>query len=317
MTKLVIVESPTKAKTIRGYLPAGYQVEASMGHIRDLPASAGEIPEAHKGEPWSRLGVNVEQDFDPLYVIPSSKKKVVAQLRKLLKEADELILATDEDREGESIGWHLSEVLKPKIPVQRMVFHEITREAILQALQETRQIDLDLVRAQETRRILDRLVGYTVSPLLWKKIAPQLSAGRVQSVAVRLLVLRERERRAFRSGAYWDLKAQLNKRPDQADHRFEAQLVSVGGVRVATGRDFDEATGKIPAGKKVLLLNQEQTAALRERLLPARWRRGGHRGEGLQALAGAALHHEHASARGQPQDGLGRAGDHAHRPEAL
>ena len=271
MTKLVIVESPTKARTISGYLPAGYKVEASMGHIRDLPASASEIPEAHKGEAWSRLGVNVEKDFDPLYVIPSGKKKVVSQLRKLLKEADELILATDEDREGESIGWHLSEVLKPKVPVRRMVFHEITREAILQALSEPRQIDLDLVHAQETRRILDRLVGYTVSPLLWKKIAPKLSAGRVQSVAVRLLVLRERERRAFRSGTYWDLKALLNKRPDKPAHRFEAQLLSVGGVRVASGRDFDEATGRVPAGKKVLLLDEEQAAALAERLRNGRW----------------------------------------------
>jgi DNA topoisomerase-1 len=224
MTKLVIVESPTKARTIRGFLPSGYHVEASMGHIRDLPASASEIPEEYKSEPWSRLGVNVERDFDPLYVIPSGKRKVVTQLRKLVKEAEEIYLATDEDREGESIGWHLTEVLKPKVPVRRMVFHEITRDAILNALQQTRTIDHDLVRAQETRRILDRLVGYTVSPLLWKKIAPRLSAGRVQSVAVRLLVMRERERRAFKSGAYWDLKALLNKRPDQPNHRFEAQL---------------------------------------------------------------------------------------------
>jgi DNA topoisomerase-1 len=276
MTKLVIVESPTKAKTIRGFLPPDYHVEASMGHVRDLPASAGEIPEKHKGESWSRLGVNVEQDFDPLYVIPASKKKVVANLRELMKKADTLILATDEDREGESIGWHLSEVLKPKIPVQRMVFHEITRDAILRALQETRTVDQNLVRAQETRRILDRLVGYTVSPLLWKKIAPRLSAGRVQSVAVRLLVLRERERRAFRSGTYWDLTAHLNKRPDQATHRFTAQLVSVGGQRVASGRDFDEATGQLVTGKKgskdVVLLDQAQTEHLRDRLLRDIWR---------------------------------------------
>lgn len=276
MTKLVIVESPTKAKTIRNFLPEGYHVEASMGHIRDLPASAGEIPEKHKGESWSRLGVNVEQDFDPLYVIPASKRKVVSNLKEQLKKADTLILATDEDREGESIGWHLSEVLKPKVPVQRMVFHEITREAILEALQNTREIDQNLVRAQETRRILDRLVGYTVSPLLWKKIAPRLSAGRVQSVAVRLLVQRERERRAFRSGTYWDLTAHLNKRPDQANHRFSAQLVSVGGVRVASGRDFDEATGQLATGKKgskdVLLLDQEQAEALRDRLLREIWR---------------------------------------------
>lgn len=272
MTKLVIVESPTKARTIRNYLPKEYHVEASMGHIRDLPASAAEVPPAYKGEPWSRLGVNVEQDFDPLYVVPSSKKKVVADLRKQLQEADELILATDEDREGESIGWHLHEVLKPKVPVRRMVFHEITREAIQQALRETRTIDQDLVRAQETRRILDRLVGYTVSPLLWKKIAPKLSAGRVQSVAVRLLVMRERERRAFRSGQFWDLKAYLNKRPDRPDHRFEADLISVGGVRVASGRDFDENTGQVADKKNVLLLNQQQAEALQARLLHGRWR---------------------------------------------
>ncbi|MBP7961987.1 MAG: type I DNA topoisomerase, partial [Caldilineaceae bacterium] len=272
MTKLVIVESPTKAKTIRNFLPKEYKVEASMGHVRDLPASAGEIPAGVKKEAWARLGVNVEQDFDPLYVIPASKKKVVAQLRALLKDADELILATDEDREGESIGWHLFEVLKPKVPVTRMVFHEITKEAIQAALKETRQIDTNLVKAQEARRIVDRLVGYTVSPLLWKKIAPKLSAGRVQSVAVRLLVQRERERRAFRTGSYWDLKALLNKRPDKADHRFEAQLVSVGGVRVASGRDFDEHTGKIAEGKEVLLLNEAQTQALRTRLLAGLWR---------------------------------------------
>ena len=272
MTKLVIVESPTKAKTIRNYLPKEYHVEASMGHVRDLPASAAEVPEEHKGQPWSRLGVNVEQAFDPLYVIPATKKKVVAELRKALKNADELILATDEDREGESIGWHLYEVLKPKVPVRRMVFHEITREAIQKALKETRAIDQDLVHAQETRRILDRLVGYTVSPLLWKKIARGLSAGRVQSVAVRLLVLRERERRAFRSGTYWDLKALLNKRPDQPNHRFEANLISVGGVRVASGKDFDENTGRVADAKNVLLLDQRQSEALRDRLLKGLWR---------------------------------------------
>lgn len=272
MTKLVIVESPTKAKTIRNYLPQGYHVEASMGHIRDLPASAAEIPDAAKGKPWARLGVNVEDDFDPLYVVPGSKKKVVTELRNQLKRADELILATDEDREGESIGWHLYEVLKPKVPVRRMVFHEITRDAILKALNETRTIDQDLVRAQETRRILDRLVGYTVSPLLWKKIAPKLSAGRVQSVAVRLLVIRERERRAFVTGVYWDLKAHLNKRPDKSEHRFEAQLISVGGVRVASGRDFDENTGKVAEDKQVLLLDQQQAETLRDRLLKGVWR---------------------------------------------
>ncbi len=269
--KLVIVESPTKAKTISRFLPRDYQVKASMGHVRDLPASAAEIPEKYKGEPWSRLGVDVEHDFDPLYVIPDKKRKLITELKAALKEADELILATDEDREGESIGWHLQEVLKPKQPVRRMVFHEITREAIEQALRETRDIDLDLVHAQETRRILDRLVGYTVSPLLWRKIAPKLSAGRVQSVAVRLLVLRERERRAFVAGQYWDLRAFLNKRPDQPNHRFEATLVAVGGKRVATGRDFDEQTGQIAAGKDVLLLNQQEAETLRQRLLTGQW----------------------------------------------
>jgi DNA topoisomerase-1 len=271
MTKLVIVESPTKAKTIRNFLPKEYHVQASMGHVRDLPASASEIPVRYKGEPWARLGVNVEKDFEPIYVIPASKKKVVSELKKLLEQADELILATDEDREGESIGWHLTEVLKPKIPVTRMVFHEITREAIQKALTDTRKIDDNLVRAQETRRILDRLVGYTLSPLLWKKIAPKLSAGRVQSVAVRLLVLRERERRAFHAGTYWDLKALLNKRPDKPAHRFEAQLVSVGDRRVASGRDFDENTGKIAEGKDVLLLDQAEANKLRERLRKGQW----------------------------------------------
>jgi len=271
MTKLVIVESPTKAKTIRGFLPAGYKVQASMGHIRDLPASAKEVPASIKGQPWARLGINVENDFEPHYVVSSEKKKTVAELKKLLKDADELILATDEDREGESIGWHLHEVLKPKVPVKRMVFHEITKDAILAALKDTRDLDENLIRAQETRRIVDRLVGYTVSPLLWKKVAPRLSAGRVQSVAVRVLVERERERRAFRSGAYWDLKAHLNKRPDQPAHHFDAQLLSVGGTRVATGRDFDENTGKIAEGKNVLLLNQDEAQSLQARLEKGQW----------------------------------------------
>ena len=271
MSKLVIVESPTKARTIRNFLPKGYQVKASMGHVRDLPASAAEIPAKVKGEPWARLGVKVEENFEPLYVIPSDKKKVISELKAALKGADELLLATDEDREGESIGWHLYEVLKPKIPVRRMIFHEITREAIEQSLNKPRPIDNDLVRAQETRRILDRLVGYTISPLLWKKIAPKLSAGRVQSVAVRLLVLRERERRAFVSGSYWDLKAQLGKHPDKSAHRFEATLISIDGTRVASGRDFDESTGRIAAGKKVLLLDEEQARALQQRLRNGRW----------------------------------------------
>ncbi len=272
MTKLVIVESPTKAKTIRGYLPAGYHVEASMGHVRDLPASAAEIPARAKGAPWARLGVNVEKDFEPLYVVPASKKKLVAALKAQLASADELILATDEDREGESIGWHLQQVLKPTVPVHRMVFHEITKDAIQASLKEMRAIDQDLVHAQETRRILDRLVGYTVSPLLWKKIAPKLSAGRVQSVAVRLLVLRERDRRAFHKGAYWDLTASLTKLPDQANNHFQAVLYSVGGKRVATGRDFDESTGMVAKPNAVVLLNEAEAGALAARLDKGTWR---------------------------------------------
>lgn len=267
MPSLVIVESPTKARTIRNYLPRGYQVEASMGHIRDLPQSASEIPATVKGEEWAKIGVNVEEDFEPLYVIPQDKKKVVKALKDALKNADELVLATDEDREGESISWHLLQVLQPKVPIKRMVFHEITEEAIQDALKHCRTVDEQLVRAQETRRILDRLVGYTLSPLLWKKIAWGLSAGRVQSVAVRLLVHRERQRRAFRKGSYWDLKATLSK--DSAP--FEAKLITLRGTRIATGSDFDETTGQIIAGRQVLLLGEEEARSLQERLLSETW----------------------------------------------
>ena len=255
--KLVIVESPTKARTIRKYLGDEFRVEASMGHVRDLPAGADEIPKDIKKKSWSRLGVDVENDFQPVYVIPRDKKKVVSELKKALKNADELFLATDEDREGESIGWHLVQVLKPKVPTRRMVFHEITPEAIQRALEKPREIDEKLVQAQETRRVLDRLVGYVVSPLLWKKVAPKLSAGRVQSVAVRILVLRERERMAFVSGSYWDLKALL----DRSGNGFDAQMIELDGTRIATGRDFDENTGKIIDGRNVVLLD-EKTAKL-------------------------------------------------------
>ncbi len=267
MSKLVIVESPTKAKTIRNYLPSDYQVEASMGHIRDLPQSASEIPANVKGEPWSKIGVNVEANFEPLYVIPKDKKKVVKALKDALKNADELVLATDEDREGESISWHLLQVLQPKVPTKRMVFHEITEDAIQEAIENCRDVDEQLVHAQETRRILDRLVGYTLSPLLWKKIAWGLSAGRVQSVAVRLLVRRERERRAFRKGSYWDLKATLV----QHESPFEAKLVSLNGTRLATGSDFDELTGHIASGRNVLLLNEAAARSLQERLQSGQW----------------------------------------------
>ncbi|MEH1946357.1 MAG: type I DNA topoisomerase [Nostoc sp.] len=267
MSTLVIVESPTKARTIRNYLPAGYRVEASMGHVRDLPQSASEIPAAVKGESWAQLGVNVDADFEPVYVVPKDKKKIVTQLKEALKDVDELILATDEDREGESISWHLYQLLKPKVPTKRMVFHEITQEAIKKALKNCRNIDEQLVRAQETRRILDRLVGYTLSPLLWKKIAWGLSAGRVQSVAVRLLVTRERQRRAFHEGTYWDLKASLSKEKTP----FAAQLVTLAGTKIANGSDFDATTGEITAGRNVLLLNAEQAVALKERLTGKTW----------------------------------------------
>lgn len=238
-----------------------------MGHIRDLPRSASEIPASVKGEKWAQLGVNTEADFEPLYVVPSDKKKVVKVLKEALKEADELVLATDEDREGESISWHLLQVLKPKVPIKRMVFHEITEEAIQGALENCRSIDDQLVRAQETRRILDRLVGYTLSPLLWKKIAGGLSAGRVQSVAVKLLVNREKERRAFRKGSYWDLKATLLRNSNP----FEAKLVSLGGTRLANGSDFDEATGRIAEGREVVLLGEDQARELQTRLEAGTW----------------------------------------------
>ena len=265
---LVIVESPAKAKKISGFLGPNYKVLASMGHIRDLPAGAAQVPAALKQEAWAKIGVNVEQGFQPLYVIPPEKRKLVNELKDALKNADELILATDEDREGESIGWHLTEVLKPKVPVTRMVFSEITKEAIQEAISAKRQLDTNLVAAQETRRVLDRLYGYRLSPLLWKKIAPKLSAGRVQSVAVRLIVSREIERMAFRSATYWDLKAEL---ATDTSAKFTAELVTVGGRRVASGKDFDETNGKLKANVDVLLLDQPNVEALRERLSHAGW----------------------------------------------
>ena len=265
---LVIVESPTKARTIRGFLPKGFKVEASMGHVRDLPNNASEIPASAKGQKWANLGVNTEADFEPLYVVPKDKKKVVRELKDALKGAEQLLLATDEDREGESISWHLLQLLSPKVPVKRMVFHEITKEAIAKALDQTRDLDMELVHAQETRRILDRLVGYTLSPLLWKKVAWGLSAGRVQSVAVRLLVQRERARRAFRSGSYWDLKAKL----EQGGGSFDAKLTHVDGQRIANGNDFDESTGGLKAGSAVRLLSEEEARALAVSVTETPWR---------------------------------------------
>jgi len=275
--RLVIVESPSKARTIAGYLGDGYVVESSIGHIRDMPDRAAEIPAKYRAEPWARLGVNVDADFEPLYVVNSDKKQQVSKLRAALKNADELLLATDEDREGEAIAWHLLEELKPTIPVHRMVFHEITPEAIARAVASPRDVDLGMVEAYQTRRVLDRLYGYEVSPVLWKKVMPQLSAGRVQSVAVRLVVARERERIAFRPAQYWDLEAEFAKQlasagGDQADPAdttsFPATLVSVDGRRVAQGRDFG-ATGVLKAadnGTPLLHLDGAAAAALADRL---------------------------------------------------
>jgi DNA topoisomerase I len=263
---LVIVESPAKAKTIARILGGEFVVESSIGHIRDLPSGADEVPAAYKRESWARLGVDVDNDFKPLYVVPSKKKQQVTKLKKLIKEADELLLATDEDREGESIAWHLLEVLSPHIPVRRLVFHEITPQAVTHALEAPRDIDRRLVDAQEGRRILDRLYGYEVSPVLWKKVLPGLSAGRVQSVATRLIVQRERARMAFRSAAYWDLTAHL--RADGEDSgEFDATLTAVGGKRVAIGRDFDDS-GRL-TGKDVVVLDAGAARGLVERLTGA------------------------------------------------
>ncbi len=278
---LVIVESPTKARTIKRFLPDEYQVEASMGHVRDLPANAAEIPPEHKGAPWARLGVQIDDGYKPLYVISPKKRDVVRKLKTAMKKADVLVIATDEDREGESIGWHLVEVLEPTIPIKRMVFHEITKDAIERALLDTRDIDANLVDAQETRRVLDRLVGYTISPLLWKKIAPRLSAGRVQSVAVRLLVQREHERLRFRGAEYWDLEASLAKAGDAeapaatAGAAFSAKLTHVGEHRVASGRDFDETTGRLKEGleegKDLVRLDGDTATALTDALAKGSW----------------------------------------------
>jgi DNA topoisomerase-1 len=232
--KLVIVESPAKARTIAGYLGEGYAVESSIGHVRDLPRNAADIPKSYKGEPWARLGVDTENDFKPLYIVPGEKKSQITKLKKLVKEAEEVYLATDEDREGESIAWHLLEVLSPRVPVKRMVFHEITPDAIRTAIDQPRDLDRRLVDAQETRRILDRLVGYEVSPVLWRLIKPRLSAGRVQSPAIRIVVDRERERMRFVSAEYWDLEGTFSVDAGE----FTATLVAVDGTRVATGKDF-------------------------------------------------------------------------------
>ena len=262
--RLVIVESPTKARKIAGYLGSNYIVESSRGHIRDLPRAAADVPAKYKSEPWARLGVNVDADFEPLYIVSPDKKSTVTELKALLKDVDELYLATDGDREGEAIAWHLLETLKPRIPVKRMVFHEITESAIRAAAESPRDLDIDLVDAQETRRILDRLYGYEVSPVLWKKVAPKLSAGRVQSVATRIIVQRERERMAFRSAGYWDVTAELDASvsdPQATPPRFTAKLNTVDGRRVAAGRDFD-SLGGVKKPDEVLVLDEAAAAAL-------------------------------------------------------
>lgn len=260
---LVIVESPAKARTISKFLGQDYVIEASIGHVRDLPEGAKEVPAEFKKEDWAYLGVNVRDNFEPIYIVSRGKSEQVRKLKSLLKEADSLYLATDEDREGEAISWHLRELLKPKVPVHRLVFHEITKQAILEALDHPREIDDDLVRAQETRRIVDRLYGYEVSPLLWRKVRPRLSAGRVQSVAVRLIVERERDRMAFVSATYWDLLGRFAKQP-QGDP-FQATLVSVDDRKLPTSKDFDSTTGKIK-DDRLLMLDEPAAEQLRERL---------------------------------------------------
>lgn len=264
---LVIVESPTKARTLQKFLGKDYIIEASVGHVRDLPQKASEVPKEFKKLPWATLGIDVENGFRPLYVIPREKSKVIDTLKKRLKQATEVLLATDEDREGESISWHLMEVLRPQVPVRRMVFHEITRNAILNALENTRSIDMNLVEAQETRRILDRLVGYTLSPVLWKKIAYGLSAGRVQSPGLRMLVERELERCRFQSAEYWSLTATL----EEARHQFEAQLVELAGVRIARGKDFDPETGALPPDSGLRMLDRPTAEALDQALRTGSW----------------------------------------------
>ncbi len=264
---LVVVESPTKARTIKKFLGKDYVVESCMGHVRDLPQSAKDIPEKFKKLPWSNLGVNVDKDFDPIYCIPKNKTKIVKELKALLKDADELILATDEDREGESISWHLLELLNPKVPVKRMVFHEITKKAIQEAIDNCREVDMNLVKAQEARRVLDRLVGYTISPLLWKKVAYGLSAGRVQSVAVRLIVEKEHERLKFKQSKYWGVYSNCEK----TKVKFEAKLIEVDGKKIATGKDFDPDTGQLKDSSKMIHIEEKRALTIVDEIKGKPW----------------------------------------------
>ncbi|KOX31679.1 DNA topoisomerase I [Saccharothrix sp. NRRL B-16348] len=265
---MVIVESPAKARKIASYLGNDFVVESSKGHIRDLPRGAADVPAKYKGMPWARLGVDVDHGFEPLYVVTPDKRATVAELKELLKDVDELYLATDGDREGEAIAWHLLDTLKPKVPVRRMVFHEITEPAILAAAANPRDLDQDLVDAQETRRILDRLYGYEVSPVLWKKVMPKLSAGRVQSVATRIVVERERERMKFVTASYWDVSATMDAGKDASPRTFGARLIAVDGTRLATGRDFG-SDGRLKAGSEVRVVDEAQARAIADGLVNA------------------------------------------------
>ncbi|MCE6999600.1 type I DNA topoisomerase [Saccharothrix sp. S26] len=266
--RLVIVESPAKARKIASYLGNDFVVESSKGHIRDLPRGAADVPAKYKGMSWARLGVDVDHGFEPLYVVTPDKKSTVAELKELLKDVDELYLATDGDREGEAIAWHLLDTLKPKVPVRRMVFHEITEPAILAAAANPRDLDQDLVDAQETRRILDRLYGYEVSPVLWKKVMPKLSAGRVQSVATRIVVERERERMKFVTASYWDVSATMDAGEDASPRTFGARLVAVDGTRLAAGRDFGP-DGRLKASSDVRVLDEAQARTIADGLVNA------------------------------------------------
>jgi DNA topoisomerase-1 len=267
--KLVIVESPAKAKTISKILGKEFKVESSIGHIRDLPKNAAEIPAKMKDQKWTRLGVNIEADFEPLYVVSSEKKKQVKKLKDLMKDADEVYLATDEDREGEAISWHLLEILKPKVPVKRLAFHEITKDAILHALDNPRELDMSLVNAQETRRVLDRLYGYEVSPILWKKIAPKLSAGRVQSVALRIIVERERARMRFKAAQYCSIQATFTL---DNGREFVATLKEIEDRKIAIGKDFDPDTGKLVDEKKVMRLLMDEAMKLVDQFEKDSWK---------------------------------------------
>ena len=315
----MIVESPTKATKIASFLGDGYIVESSRGHVRDLPTGAAEVPAKYKGEKWARTGVNVDNGFEPLYVVNPDKKATIRSLKDALAGADELLLATDGDREGEAIAWHLLQELKPKVPARRMVFHEITPQAIADAVANPRELDIDLVDAQETRRILDRLYGYEVSPVLWKKVMPRLSAGRVQSVATRLIVDRERERIAFRSASYADIDAILDAGAEAEPPLFPARLTHVGEQRIAQGRDFDShgqlitRTGQDP----LLLPGRAGGAESGDRAALGGVRGPQHRLQALHPPPVRPLPHHHDAAGGRPQARLHRAAGDVGGPGAL